>query len=384
MQTFGDVVGARVWTRRMAELARSVGRTQHAGRALVQRHALELALDRLRAGLNRPPAATERRLLDLAGETVAAYAGLGRAGRERLRATLRTALSDENTLVPAFHLMRTAALHRARGFDVRFAGLEDGASFDLLISRQGVEAEIVCDVVSAEDGRDVHRGAWVRLVDAVDPDLQTWLAAHQGRYLLKLTLPQGLRGETDTLASLHGRIRTMLSDQKRADHDAAAVLRLDPLMLAASQAEESGLVSSLRAEFGHEAHLAVTQAGRGLFVLAARAGREDEVAAAIGRRLAVLMPTRLTGTRPGILSMFVEDTDQREWQHLRDRLELEGHTRKFLAHAEARRVIAVACSSRRELFGTADAAEGGDIRFRNPAHPQAKAAALLPAVMSSV
>jgi hypothetical protein len=180
----------------------------------------------------------------------------------------------------------------------------------------------------------------------------------------------------------------MLSDRRRADHDSAAVLRLDPLMLAASQwddrSEESGLVSSLRAEFGHEAHLAVTQAGGGVFVLAARAGREDEVAAAIGRRLALLTPTRLSGTRPGILSIFVEDTDQREWQHLRDRLELEGHTRKFLAHAEARRVIAVTCASRRELFGTADAAEGGDIRFRNPAHPQAKAAALLPAVMSSV
>ena len=35
----------------------------------------------------------------------------------------------------------------------------------------------------------------------------------------------------------------MLEAQRRADHDEAAVLRLDPLMLAAAQADELGLVS---------------------------------------------------------------------------------------------------------------------------------------------
>ena len=45
--------------------------------------------------------------------------------------------------------------------------------------------------------------------------------------------------------------------------------------------------------------------------MAARAGRENEVAIAIRRRLAALAPARLTGERPGILSVFVEDTDRR-------------------------------------------------------------------------
>jgi hypothetical protein len=49
-------------------------------------------------------------------------------------------------------------------------------------------------------------------------------------------------------------------------------------------------------------------------------------------------------------------------------------------------VIAVTCSSRFELFGVAapDGVEDGDLRFRNAAHPSAKAAALAPAVLSSV
>ena len=90
------------------------------------------------------------------------------------------------------------------------------------------------------------------------------------------------------------------------------MLRLDPLMLAAAQASETGLMNSLRREFGHEAHLAVTGAGQAVFVMAARAGREDEVAVAIRRRMAAIAPDRLTGSRPGILAMFIEDTGRAE------------------------------------------------------------------------
>ncbi|MCW3475972.1 hypothetical protein [Limobrevibacterium gyesilva] len=379
--------GAKVWSARLAELGRSAAASQRVGRALLRHHAIEITVDRLRrTGLDRAPTPAEARIIALTAEAASLFATLSAPGKARMRAALRQGLSGENTLVPLYHLLRTAALKRARGFEVRFAGFEDGAPFDLLIRRDGMDAEIACDVVSAEDGRDVHRGAWVRLVDAIDPDLQTWLAAHPGRYLLKLTLPQGLRGEQDRLAALHGRIRTMLAGSRRADHDEAAVLRLDPLMLAAAQADELGLLSSLRREFGHEAHLAVTSAGDGVFVLAARAGRENEVAAAIRRRMAAIAPTRLTGARPGILAMFVEDTDRAEWRHLRDRLELEGEARQFLTNPEARRVVAVTCASRLELFGAGapDGAPDGEVRFRNPAHPSAKAAALAPAVASSV
>ena len=178
----------------------------------------------------------------------------------------------------------------------------------------------------------------------------------------------------------------MLARSARIEHDAAVVLRLDPLLLAGAQAEPAGLMSLLRRDFGPEAQLAAIAAGTGLFVLAARAGRADEVAGALRRRMADLAPTRLSGRRPGILAMFVEDTDRGEWRGLRERLELEGEARQFLTHPDARPVVAVTCASRLELFGMSppDAAEGGELRFRNPAHPAASLAALAPAVLSSV
>ena len=391
LDAFVDLLGARPWRERVGVLHRCSCAPTLEGRATGQRHCIELVIERLRRGNpSRQPSVAETRIAGLATQAAQLASDLSEAARARLRVALLRALEPDGTLIPAFHLLRTADLQRSRGFDVSFAGLEDAAPFDLLIHRDGAEAEIACDVVSAEDGHGVQRGAWFRLVDRIDPELQVWLASHPGRYLLKLTLPQGLKAGgacgSDALASLHRRISTMLAAQRRADHDEAAVLRLDPLLLAGAQADELGLMPRLRREFGPEAHLSVTAAGGGVFVMAARAGHENEVAVAVRRRLAAVAPARLTGARPGILAMFVEDTDRNEWRLLRERLDLEGEARQFMTNPEARCVVAVTCASRLELFGLPepDAAPDGELRFRNPAHPAAKTAALAPAVLSSL
>ncbi len=380
-----SMAGRAAWTARLAELKRGCTAT-YAGRALGQRHALELTIERLRQpGRTAKLTQTEQRIAALATELAEVAERLSPAGRARLSAALAECLRGENTLVPLFHLMRTALLHRRRGFSVSFCGLEEEAGFDLLIERAGCTAEIACEIVSAETGRDVHRNAWSQLMDRIDPDLQSWLASHPGRYLLKMTLPRGLKagGECALLAELHQRITRMLSERRRADYDEAAVLRLDPLMLAAAQANELGLIPRLRQEFGPEAHLAVTAAGGAVFVMAARAGREDEVAVAVHRRMTEIAPARLTGSRPGILAMFIEDTDRLEWHTLRDQLRLEGEARQFLTRPEARAVVAVTCASRIELLSEDEGDDGGDLRFRNPGHPAAKQAALASAVVSS-
>jgi hypothetical protein len=393
IEPFVSLVGGKRWRERLAEIRDLAAAGPRASQAIRQRHVLELSLEKLRRQPDVPPSVTEALLGDIAREIPLIAADLTSRGRDRLAEQLHIGLSGSNTLIPVFHLIRSAMLQRSRGFDVSFTGLEDETPHDLLLSRDEIEAEVACDVVTAEEGRGVHRGAWFRLADRIDPDLQTWLEAHPGRYLLKMTLPGGLRGglhETDpgseTLANLHQRIRAMLETKSRQDHDEAIVLRLDPLLLAGAQAEDMGLMSSLRREFGPEAHLSVTTAGGGVFAMAARAGQENEVAIAIRRRLAAIAPVRLTGERPGILSMFVEDTDRLEWRGLRERLELEGEARQFMTNPEARPVVAVTFISRLELFGLGepDAAPGGELRFRNPGHPAAGMAALAPAVMSSV
>ena len=66
------------------------------------------------------------------------------------------------------------------------------APYDLLIARGTLEAEIACEVVSAEEGRLVQRGAWSHLADRVDADLRAWLA----------DLSRALPAEDDAAAGL--------------------------------------------------------------------------------------------------------------------------------------------------------------------------------------
>lgn len=385
-EAFIELCGRPAFQSRVRQVSAKAPNNSLSGRATQQRHALELALARLAGGA--VPNQADRRVTSLAAEAIRLADSLPRPSRARFRERLAAALAGDATLVPTFHLLRTASMLRDRGFEVTYPGLAEGTGYDLRLRRGGSTAVVACETVSAEDGRPLHRGDWCALVDRVNPELQTWLAAHPGRYLLKMTLPDGLSG-ADQLSELHTRICALLSAEKRHDSGAQAVLKLDPLVLAGAQASGqavNGLPSRLRAQFGPEAHLAVTHcAGSGsVFVMAARAGRENEIAAAICRRLSLAAIDRLDDTEPGILAVFLEDIDRAEWRGLRERLELEGAVRRFLTTAEAKRVVAVSCSSRHELFGTPppDGAAEGELRFRNPSHVHAKLPALAPAISS--
>jgi len=382
-RSLAEFLGKTTWPDRFAQIRGKITTQTRGAKLAASRFAAECAIEKARRG--QPLSAPETALVALATRIPALHDSLTAKGKTRLNQALTAAMTGENTLLPVLHLLHTATLQQSRGFDVSFTGLNEATQFDLLITRETATAEVACDSISAEDGRAVQRGVWTQLIDQIDPDLQTWLAAHPGRYLLKMTLPQGLKPEPDNLPALQSRIKTMLATAKRADYDEAAVLRLDPLLLAGAQANDTpqtGIMANLRREFGPEAHLSVTEAGNSLFIMAARGGAENEVAAAVRRRLAAIAPARLTGTRPGILAMFVEDTDQLEWRTLREKLLLEGEARQFLTFPEARPVIAVTCASRFELINAG--APEGDLRFRNPMHPAAKSPALAPAVLSTV
>ncbi len=377
LDAFVDLVGHDAWQARIDAIVQSQPlpgmRQSLSGRDVLQRHAVEIAIERHRRRSARPLQVVDARIVSLATEALRLHAGLAPAGRRRFEERLEAAMLRGQSLTGLFHLLRTAFLQRSRGHEVGFAGLADGAPFDLVVSRDGARAEIACDTVSAEAGRGVHQGAWSRFVDLVNPDLRTWLGAHPGRYLLKMTLPAGLRvpgdGTTEAsseLASLRSRITDMLAARRRVAQDERAVMRLDPLVVDMSRPVEPGVISMLRDQFGPETQLSVTVCGSGVFAMAAHAGGDNDVPAAVRRRMAEIAGSRLTGTVPGILAMFVEDIGLAEWRRLGREMSLEGETRQFLTTAAARHVVTVACTSRHELFDPND--EGREYRFRNASH----------------
>jgi hypothetical protein len=387
-------VGPDVWGARIADIAARSAVSNRLGGVIRQAHALELALERLRSReMFHPchgcaaPSVAEQKLHDILVEAVSTIDRLNAVGVEALRARLRAGLSDDRSLVDSFHLFRTAALHQARGFSLSFTGLEQGTPYDLLLTRDGVEMECVCETISAESGRDVHRRAWAQFCDRIEGQMKPWLGNRPGRYLLKMTLARGLRdGRAELIDGLHARVLAMLEGGARLDQDETAVLRVEPLAISGASPTIESLMTRLRREFGPEAHLSVSASSDGVWAMAARAGRRNDVAAVIRAHLDRLAPGRVSGTRPAILSLFVEDLDRAEWRGLRDSLELEGAARHFMTCGGAAAVVAVTCYSRMEMFGLTgpDAVAEGELRFRNPAHPAAKNPALAPAILSSL
>jgi hypothetical protein len=393
IERFVIFVGQDVWSARMAEIAARAAAAHRFGLVIKQCHALELALERLRgrgpggvAADGAAPTVAEQKLHAIVTEAVATVERLSAVGTERLRERLRAGLAGEGSLVDSFHLFRTAALHQARGFSLSFTGLEQGTPYDFVLSRDGVEMECVCETISAEAGRDVHRRAWAQFCDRIEGQMKPWLGTRPGRYLLKMTLARGLRdGRPELVEGLHARVLAMLEGGTRLDQDEAAVLRVEPLTMSGASPTVDSLMTRLRREFGPEAHLSVSACADGVWAMAARAGRRNEVAAVVRSRLDALAPGRVSGERPAILSLFVEDIDRGEWRGLRESLELEGAARHFMTCGGAAAVVAVTCYSRMEMFGLSgpDAVAEGELRFRNPAHPAAKNPALAPAILSS-
>lgn len=384
---FIRLVGRKSWQQRIDEIVAAqpvAGQPTLCGRDVLRRHSVEVVLERRRRPSAGDVATCDQRILHLAQDAIELHASLPTDGRRRFEQRMESAMLDGQTLMPLFHLLRTAWLHRGRGFEVSFCGLTENAPYDLCLTRDGKAAEVACDTVSAEHGRGVHSAAWNRLVDSVFGAVGPWLGSHPGLHLLKMTLPRGLRNDPDGAdrEALRGRVMRLLDENRRADTDPDAVIRLDPLTLLSRARSEVAVMAHLRAQFGPDTQLAVKVAPSGaVFAMAAHAGRENDVATAVARRLSELAPRRLTGTRPGILAMFVDDTDLSEWRRLQTEMRLEAETRQFLTTPEARHVVSVACTSRHELFDRNCA--DGEFRFRNPRHLAAKIEALAPSILSS-
>jgi hypothetical protein len=128
---FVRLVGSRAWSRRLADISRRTQSGPLSGRAAQQRHALEIALGRVadQAALAKASPA-ERRVLGFAAEAVRLARSLPEGPRTRLRGLLQEGLTGEATLIPLFHLLRTAA-RIARAASRWLHGPGRGTPFDL-------------------------------------------------------------------------------------------------------------------------------------------------------------------------------------------------------------------------------------------------------------
>src|SRR5919199_4605559 len=114
LDSFVALVGEKRWRQRLAEIRDLAAAGPRAGQAIRQRHVLELSLEKLRRQPDAPMSVTETLLEAIAREIPLVAASLTSRGRSRLIERLELGLMGQNTLIPVFHLVRSAMLQRSR------------------------------------------------------------------------------------------------------------------------------------------------------------------------------------------------------------------------------------------------------------------------------
>src|SRR5579875_184628 len=97
LDQFIGLIGWNCWRRRVAEIRDQAASGPRTGRAVLGRHAICVAIERLRHG-GAPTTAGELNLASLAAEAVELAADLPAVGRSRLVAGLRERMSGRDTL----------------------------------------------------------------------------------------------------------------------------------------------------------------------------------------------------------------------------------------------------------------------------------------------
>jgi hypothetical protein len=381
IRQFMGLVGRPAWTARVRALENQIKRQPTLRHAIRRRYLLEMAFDQLdRRVRNR----NETRALPEQSAALAEIAGvigdaaeiLTKAGRATLQERLRAAFGDDGNLAEALHPFAVARRFLELGFTVAFPGLEKDTPHDLLVAKDGIDADVVCVAVGSDPGRAVNSDDWFQLIDLIDPALRAYVVDRPGRYLLKLSMPKGL-SNAKAIPGIRDAVLDLLSQNQRSARAESVVMKLDPLSMPANRVDQETLHQRLQAQFGPGASLAIGVDGESAFAVAGRSGKPDNIAAGVLQQM-VDVPRRFGGERPGLLFTLVDDVSAVEWTNLRDQMELEVAGRELLNRTENAPVHSVAFLSVADLVS---AGPPGFARYRslcvlNPKHPQADSEAL--------
>ena len=324
---FFTIVGWANFKKRAESLREQVTKNPFFEPYFQERFALERELSRLHERRRR----TNRFVCDFMDERqnrlasfVAMVAGVQRhlspGAKNRLAGMLRGALKDDRGLAPLASEMAMAAHLMTKGFDVFFNDLETGGGFDFLAAREGVEIEVECKHVSGDIGRRVHQRHVHQLGKLIYPLLNRKVERQPGGWLLKATVPDRLTGSDEQHQAISKIFERTLETDRNYFEPSVCSLVIQPFSLADSPFSASSPNSiSQRAVMdfaderlgGSNKHvICLFQPRRAAAVVVVDSSKPDKVLDGIYRQLKDSSRDQLSGTRPGLMCVHLEDVTE--------------------------------------------------------------------------
>lgn len=327
------IVGWRNWEKRIHALQSELSSNPLWQGFLLDRYGLELAYAHVYRRLRTtgrcpwPPVSAEQyRLYSFFAAAVRVYDRLSADGQARLTGQIRSGLEKEFGLGPVAFEMKMIAHLMSRGLDVQFHDLGFGGGYDFLAISGSTKFEVECKHISADIGRQIHRGDLYDLGDVLRPVMtQAVDQAIDGR-LLQVTLPEKLTRNKDQQPDLINRIESVLSGKVADVNDHVCAVSAQPFSLQESPfAAERGhdltmphIEDYLKEAFNIEnAHALVHwRPGHGAVLVVFKSTKPDRVLAGILKRLKDDAKRQFSGNLPAILCVHLADLTEAQLRDL--------------------------------------------------------------------
>lgn len=286
---------------------------------------------------------------------------------------MRDGLQTDRGLQPLAFEMASAVDLSGRGFKLQFVDLESCERFDYLIRKDGVEAEFECKTVSYDLGRQVHRRVFERLGKQVfERGVSEFLTTSGPNIRIDLTLEARLPSGEKPLA----RVVDMVASALRGN--AATEPGLGRAR--ASEWDIPGRPDDLRQsdlkgtfDRGDDDHTLIAIGPRRAFALVASSEKPARLLQGVFRELRRVAREQLSGTRPGVIAVQIEDIRESDWVQLSHGSAIEAMTAAYFVTGRREHIHSVLYSSEQLLHKAPGRAwlSGTRLVYRNPANAEA-------------
>lgn len=316
-QRFADVVGARNWTHRVAQMKAAIKHNRFLEAYLYSENEIAFGLDRCGDLMKRYGG-----LLDDAVANNTLYPAISFAAQslsmmdratpveaEHLRKRVAGALQNPNDM-RALRLELAVATHFARrGHRLQWPEMVGGGTFDLLVTDLGDDGvEVECKSVSDDKGRNIHRREALEFHHLMVGELAHIRKTLKIGLSIVLTVPARLPTRHAERQWLAKRVRQQIAAGHGAQLENGSDIRITEFNLArlGSIAKDRRVevvrrvIEDVTGTQNREGMLMGTDAG-GALAFVVQSAIEDDFMDATFKKLSDAAKRQLSGTRPAIL-----------------------------------------------------------------------------------
>ncbi len=245
--------------------------------------------------------------------------------------------------MPFLFEVNIASHFLVRGYEVKFVDLENGGgekSYDFLVSKDGVSAEVECKRIDCDTGSQIKRSDFYQFCDVVVYQLRKL----KNNVVIKIKSAKGIdrnkKLQTEIVKALQDAVKTNKDTLDASSYEIE--LRYPDSLAGVSSDQEALAVIS---EYWNEnAHIALESLPGSGIIITAQSEKESVILKRIYEELKEASK-QLSSSRPSMICCFIDGIEENQWESLKDESGLNYMTQKFFSGSNRSHVNLIAYSS---------------------------------------